>query len=87
MSREKLKEIQYNRFREVVESPKNKVWTINELLERINKMTPSNLELTKNGFRTLISNQFKFKVFRCRYIEKGKTTTYYIFRKCLPIKN
>jgi len=85
MPRTKLEEIQYNRFYEVVKE--NKIWNINKLLERINRMIPSNLELTENALRALISHQYIYHTFKCRHQYKGKTTTYYIFRKCLPIEN
>ena len=87
MPKSKLEEIHYNRFYEVVENPLNKVWDITRLSERINKMLPSNITLTEKGLRMLISHQQRFHIFKCRNIKLGKTTTYYIFRKCLPIEN
>ncbi len=83
----RLKEIQYGRFNEAIEERKNRIWTISKLLERINKVIPSNLGLTERGLRTLIGRQQKFNVFKCANNHKGKTTTYYIFKKCLPIEN
>jgi len=86
MSKNKLEKIQYNRFYQVIEERKNKIWTVKELLQRINKTIPSNLELTETGLRALISHQYIFNVFKCSHTYKGNRTTYYIFRKCLPIE-
>ncbi len=79
----KIYEMHYIRFYEVVEE-KSRIWTVKKLLERINKMMVSNLELTENGLRVLIRKQQKFHIFRCVSSKLGKATTYYVFRKCLP---
>ncbi len=86
MTKNKIEEIHYKRFYKVVEE-KNKVWSVKTLLERINRMMPSNIELSENGLRALISHQYIYHTFKCPHTHNGKTTTYYIFRKCLPIEN
>ena len=83
MTKSKLGEIHYKRFYEVVKAGKDKIWTIKTLLEKINRMIPSNLELTETGLRALISNQYKFYAFKYARCYNGKTTTYYIFERYL----
>ena len=87
MTKSRLNEIHYNRFFEVMEDTKNKVWTAKSLAEKINWMIPSNIHITKTGLRVLIAKQQRFHVFKCARIYNAKTTTYYLFKKCLPIEN
>ncbi len=87
MPKSKLEQIQYERFYEVVESPINRVWSVSELLRRINMMLTTNLELNENGIRSLIGKQQRYRVFRCAYTTKEKRKIYYIFRRGIPIEN
>ncbi len=75
-----LKEIHYKRFIEVVKNGYDKIWTIDELLKRINRLLPSNIVMTERSLSNLIITQQQFKVFRCK--SHGKI--YYNFRRYLP---
>lgn len=87
MPKNKLEKIHYERFYKVAGEVRNKIWTVTTILEKINKLLPSNLELSETGLRALIGKQHRFKVFRYINCKQGKKTMHYIFRKCLPIEN
>jgi len=88
LSKMPIKEIHHQRFIEIVEKIYNKVWTINSLLNKINFLLPSNIEMNKDSLRLLISKQQHFRVFKYgtqqRKGTKRKHKTYYIFKRYLP---
>lgn len=81
---EMKEDIHLKRFFEVIEERKNKIWTIKELLERINIMMPSNIELSEPKLVNMILAQTRYRVFRNVSSVGGKKKTYYIFRMCVP---
>ena len=80
MNKMPLNEIHYKRFIETLTKDYDKIWTIEMLLNKINFLLPSNIEMTETSLRVLIYKQHHFKIFKCKVSNK----TYYIFKRNLP---
>jgi len=79
-----LQEIHNKRFIEVLTKGYDKIWTVESLLNRINFLLPSNIEMSERQLIFLINKQSYFYVFKCSLHHSKESKTYYIFKRYLP---
>lgn len=78
------KEIHYKYFFKLLEeNNKNRVWSLQEITDRINKLLPTNLEVTRINVAKIIRYQTRYMVFKTIVEDKRTQERYYIFRKRL----